>query len=165
MSVDRGRPEVAGPRLEGQGSSMTHDQRVSQHRAGRGQVGQCPTDEVHRPLPSVSFAKSRYAEARTDAAAVTAAVLPGGVIQVPPKFYGQRRALVGLLPFMRTDLRTEYHQLICQEGRQVSRALACYANVWTITGPATAVAGPTSRGARLCSIQASARLFASSAPA
>src|SRR5882672_4713010 len=33
----------------------------------------------------------------------------------------------------------------------------CYANVCTITGPATAVAGPKSRGARFCSIQASAR--------
>src|SRR5207248_5374312 len=40
-----------------------------------------------------------------------------------------------------------------------------YANVCTITGPATAVAGPTRRGPRSCSIQASARLFASSAPA
>ena len=54
------------------------------------------------------FAKSRYAEARTDAAAVIAAVLPGGVIQEPPKFHGQRNALVGLLPFTRTDLRREY---------------------------------------------------------
>lgn len=80
------------------------------------------------------FAKSRYAGARTDAAAVSAAVLPGGVIQEPPKFHGQRSALVGLLPFMRTDLRPEYRKPICQDGRQVSRALVCYANVWTITG-------------------------------
>ena len=34
-----------------------------------------------------------------------------------------------------------------------------------LIGPATAVAGPASRGARSCSIQASARVFASSAPA
>ena len=40
-----------------------------------------------------------------------------------------------------------------------------YANVCTITGPAMAVAGPARRGVRLCSIQASARLFDSSAPA
>jgi hypothetical protein len=39
---------------------------------------------------------------------------------------------------------------------------ACfYANVCTITGPATAVAGPMSRG---CSIHASPRLFDSPAP-
>ena len=56
----------------------------------------------------VLFAKSRYAEARTDAAAVNAAVLPGGVIQEPPKFHGRRSAFVGLLPFMRTDLTPEY---------------------------------------------------------
>jgi hypothetical protein len=40
-----------------------------------------------------------------------------------------------------------------------------YAKVCTITGPAIAVACPTSNGARFCSIQAMARLFASSAPA
>ena len=40
-----------------------------------------------------------------------------------------------------------------------------YANVCTITGPATAVAGPVSRGARFCSIHASPRLLDSSAPA
>ena len=40
-----------------------------------------------------------------------------------------------------------------------------YARVWTITGPATAVAFPASSGARSRSIQAIARLFASSAPA
>jgi hypothetical protein len=42
---------------------------------------------------------------------------------------------------------------------------AGYANVCTITGPAVAVAGPTSKGARLSSIHASTRLFDSSAPA
>src|SRR5262245_58299462 len=40
-----------------------------------------------------------------------------------------------------------------------------YAKVCTITGPANAVAGPLSRGARFCSIHVSARLFDSSAPA
>lgn len=40
-----------------------------------------------------------------------------------------------------------------------------YANVCTITGPAIAVAGPVSRGARFCSIHASPRLLDSSAPA
>jgi hypothetical protein len=40
-----------------------------------------------------------------------------------------------------------------------------YAKVCTITGPATAVAGPVSRGARFCSIHASPRLLDSSAPA
>ena len=40
-----------------------------------------------------------------------------------------------------------------------------YAKVCTITGPAIAVAGPASRGVRLCSIHASTRLFDSSAPA
>ena len=54
------------------------------------------------------FAKGRYAEARTDAAAINAAFLPGGVIPEPPKFHGQRGALVGLLPFMGTDLKREY---------------------------------------------------------
>ena len=54
------------------------------------------------------FAKSRYAKAQTNAAAVNAAVLPGGVILEPPKLHGQRGARVGLPPFMRTDLRPEY---------------------------------------------------------
>jgi hypothetical protein len=40
-----------------------------------------------------------------------------------------------------------------------------YAKVCTITGPATAVAGPVSRGVRFCSIHASPRLLDSSAPA
>ena len=39
------------------------------------------------------------------------------------------------------------------------------AKVCTITGPAIAVAGPASSGARFCSIHTSARLFDSSAPA
>ena len=64
------------------------------------------------------FAKSRYAEARTDATAVRAAVLPGGVIQEPPKFRGERSALVGLLPFTRAGLKPEYRWLICQDGPQ-----------------------------------------------
>jgi len=33
----------------------------------------------------VLFAKARYADARTDAAAIVAANLPGGVIKNPPK--------------------------------------------------------------------------------
>jgi hypothetical protein len=40
-----------------------------------------------------------------------------------------------------------------------------YANVCTITGPATTVAGPMSRGAKLFLIYATPRLFDSSAPA
>jgi hypothetical protein len=40
-----------------------------------------------------------------------------------------------------------------------------YAKVWTITGPAIAVAGAASRGVRLCSIHARMRLFDSAAPA
>jgi hypothetical protein len=49
--------------------------------------------------------------------------------------------------------------------RTVSTEEVAYAKVWTITGPATAVAGPTSRGIRFCSIHATPRLFDSSAPA
>ena len=47
----------------------------------------------------------------------------------------------------------------------LTAAVIWLAKVCTITGPATAVAGPVSRGARLCSIQASPRLFNSWAPA
>ena len=39
-----------------------------------------------------------------------------------------------------------------------------YAKVCTITGPAIAMAGPASRGVRLCSIHASTRLFHSPPP-
>jgi hypothetical protein len=47
----------------------------------------------------------------------------------------------------------------------VVHARSRYAKVWTITGPASAVAGPASNGPRFCSIHAIARLFDSSAPA
>jgi len=43
------------------------------------------------------------------------------------------------------------------------RGTRYYANEWTITGPATGVTGPDSRGPRFCSIQASPRLLDSSA--
>jgi hypothetical protein len=59
------------------------------------------------------------------------------------------------------DKRGTHHLYAVEE--QLSSAR--YANVCTITGPATAVAGPVSRGARLCSIHASPRLLDSSAPA
>jgi hypothetical protein len=53
----------------------------------------------------------------------------------------------------------------CHESPSPVRAVFRYAKVCTITGPANAVAGPVSRGARFCSIHLTARLFDSSAPA
>ena len=50
-------------------------------------------------------------------------------------------------------------------GFSLKPTVSRYAKVYTITGPANAVAGPLSRGARFCSIHVSARLFDSSAPA
>ena len=52
-------------------------------RAGRGQVGPCPTDEAHRPLPERRPYVSRYAGSPNVATAVTAANFAGGVILSP----------------------------------------------------------------------------------
>jgi hypothetical protein len=61
-------------------------------RTGRGQAGPCLTDEAHRPFPERCSCLSRYAVARTFAAAVTAASFAGGVIMPPllrePTEYG-----------------------------------------------------------------------------
>ena len=58
------------------------------NRAGRGQAGSCLTDAAHRPLPERCSRGSRYAAARTFAAAITAATFAGGVIMSP--VLGQR---------------------------------------------------------------------------
>ena len=50
-------------------------------------------------------------------------------------------------------------------GHRFSPVGSSYAIVCTITGPARAVAGPASSGARFSSIHVSARLFDSPAPA
>jgi hypothetical protein len=63
--------------------------------------------------------------------------------------------------------RKSMQPLVIQRRARVRRSDTSYRhpNVCTITGPAVAVSGPTSRGARLSSIHASTRLFDSSAPA